>query len=143
METSSFASSGFVRPSPSAGNIASRCGHAKNPYRHCSAATDVLASGRITGFRIGDTATCLRVAGEMIRDNVLYHYLGWAPQQGLGHSFGMAILRSSRLPSRDVAQWLLLHPAAFSVINRGTKPGVAWLYMQCVDSSQLLGEPVS
>ena len=26
-------------PSPSARNIASRCGHAKNPYRHCSAAT--------------------------------------------------------------------------------------------------------
>lgn len=39
VETSSFASSGFVRPSPSARNIASRCGHAKNPYRHCSAAT--------------------------------------------------------------------------------------------------------
>jgi hypothetical protein len=26
--------------------------------------------------RIGDTATCLRVAGEMIRDNVLYHKWG-------------------------------------------------------------------
>jgi len=41
----------------------------------------------------------------MIRDNVLYRVLGWAPQQGLWHSFGMAILRSSRLPSRHVAQW--------------------------------------
>ena len=39
VETSSFASSDFVRPSPSARNIAFRCGHAKNPYLHCSAAT--------------------------------------------------------------------------------------------------------
>jgi len=33
--------------------------------------------------RIGDTATCLRVAGEMIRDNVLYHSLSALPS---GHS---------------------------------------------------------
>jgi hypothetical protein len=31
--------------------------------------------------------------------------LGWAPQQGLGYSSGMAILRSSELRSRDVPQW--------------------------------------
>jgi hypothetical protein len=43
---------------------------------------------------------------RVVGDSVLYHYLDWAPQQCLGHSSGMAILRSSRLPSRDVAQWL-------------------------------------
>jgi hypothetical protein len=46
----------------------------------------------------------------------IIHYLGWAPQQGLGHSSGMAILRSSGLPSRDVAQWLCFTLARFSLL---------------------------
>jgi hypothetical protein len=44
---------------------------------------------------IGDTATCLRVAGEMIRDNVLYHAPSWAasPQQVSLHLSDMATNR--------------------------------------------------
>jgi hypothetical protein len=68
------------------------------------------------------TSSVMSPAPDLTNDNVLYHSLpGSAPLQGLGHSSGMAILRSSGLPSRDVAQWLCFTLRRFSYLT-GTGP---------------------